>query len=167
MDRFLVTPASRGAIVYGRLVQLAIVAVIQSAILLLIGALSGADYSTIVGLLVLVFAGILLGAAFGGLSNAMSVVVRREETVIAAVNFVILPLTFLSTVFLPQEILPGWIRTVARLNPVNWAVEAGRTAVFPSPDWGLIAIRMAYLAVLAVLCSLLATRAFRAYQRSV
>jgi ABC-2 type transport system permease protein len=50
---------------------------------------------------------------------------------------------------------------------VNWAVEAGRTAVFPSPDWGLIAIRMAYLAVLAVLCSLLATRAFRAYQRSV
>jgi ABC-2 type transport system permease protein len=167
MDRFLVTPASRGAIIYGRLVQLAIIAVIQSAILLLIGALSGADYSTIVGLLVLIFAGILLGAAFGGLSNALSVVVRREETVIAAVNFVILPLTFLSTVFLPQEVLPGWIRNVARLNPVNWAVEAGRAAVFPSPDWGLIAIRMLYLALLALFCSLLATRAFRAYQRSV
>jgi ABC-2 type transport system permease protein len=167
MDRFLVTPASRGAIIFGRLVQLAIIAVIQSAILLGIGALSGADFSTIAGLIVLVFAGILLGSSFGGLSNAMSVVVRREETVIAAVNFVILPLTFLSTVFLPQDVLPGWIRTVSEFNPVNWAVEAGRVAVFPNPDWGLVGIRIVWLAALALACGFLATRAFRAYQRSV
>jgi len=167
MDRFLVTPASRSAIIFGRIMQLGIIAVIQSAILLGIGALSGADYSTVFGLIVLIFAGILLGAAFGGLSNALSVVVRKEETVIAAVNFIILPLTFLSTVFLPQDILPGWIKTVAKLNPVNWAVEAGRAAVFPGPDWGLIGTRVALLAALALVCSFLATRAFRAYQRSV
>jgi ABC-2 type transport system permease protein len=167
MDRFLVTPASRGAIIIGRLVQLAIIAVVQSAILLAIGALTGADYSTVFGLIVLIVAGILLGAVFGGLSNAMSVVVRREETVIAAVNFVVLPLTFLSTVFLPEGQLQGWIQAVATVNPVNWAVEAGRAAVFPSPDWGLIAWRVGLLALLALACTLLATRAFRAYQRSV
>lgn len=167
MDRFLVTPASRSAIIFGRIMQLGIIAVIQSAILLGIGALSGADYSTVFGLIVLIFAGILLGAAFGGLSNALSVVVRKEETVIAAVNFIVLPLTFLSTVFLPQDILPGWIKTVAKLNPVNWAVEAGRAAVFPSPDWALIGTRVSLLVGLALVCSFLATRAFRAYQRSV
>ncbi len=167
MDRFLVTPVSRGAIIIGRLVQLAIIAVIQSAILLVIGAITGASYSTIAGLIVLIFAAVLLGATFGGLSNAMSVVVRREETVIAAVNFVILPLTFLSTVFLSQKILPPWIRSVSRVNPVNWAVEAGRAAVFPSPDWGLIATRIGLLVLLALSCTFLATRAFRAYQRSV
>ena len=167
MDRFLVTPASRGAIIVGRLVQLGIIAVIQSVILLAIGALTGADYSTIIGLLVLILAAVLLGAAFGGLSNAMSVVVRKEETVIAAVNFVILPLVFLSTVFLPQSVLPGWIQNVATLNPVNWAVQAGREAVSPSPDWGLIGTRLAMLAALALVCTWLATRAFRAYQRSV
>jgi ABC-2 type transport system permease protein len=168
MDRFLVTPASRGAIIFGRLVQLAIIATIQSAILLLIGSLTGADYATVFGVMVLIFAGILLGATFGALSNALSVVVRKEETVIAAVNFIILPLTFLSTVFLPKERLgAGWIRAFARFNPVDWAVEAGRRAVFPDPDWALIAGRLALLAVLAIACSLVATRAFRAYQRSV
>jgi ABC-2 type transport system permease protein len=167
MDRFLVTPASRGAIIIGRLVQLGIIAVVQSAILLLIGALTGADYSTVFGLIVLVVAGILLGAVFGGLSNAMSVVVRKEETVIAAVNFIVLPLTFLSTVFLPAEQLTGWIKAFAKVNPVNWAVEAGRAAVFPSPDWSMIATRLGLLAALALACTFLATRAFGAYQRSV
>ncbi len=167
MDRFLVTPVSRGAIIVGRLLQLGIIAVIQSIILLVIGAVSGADYSTVLGLIILIVAGMLLGATFGGLSNALAVIVRREETVIAAVNFVILPLTFLSTVFLPSDQLSGWIRAFARLNPVNWAVEAGRGAVFPSPDWGLIVIRMGLLVLLALACTLLATRAFRAYQRSV
>jgi ABC-2 type transport system permease protein len=70
-------------------------------------------------------------------------------------------------VFLPKDQLSGWILAFARVNPVNWAVEAGRAAVFPSPDWGLIAIRIGLLALLALACTLLATRAFRAYQRSV
>lgn len=168
MDRFLVTPASRGAIIAGRLAQLAIVAVIQSAILLTIGVILGASYSANpFGLLVLVVSAILLGAAFGSLSNAMSIVVRKEETVIAAVNFVILPLTFLSTVFMAQDLVPGWIRAVSLFNPVNWAVEAGRQAVSTDPDWALIGTRVGLLAAFAVACAWLATKAFRAYQRSV
>lgn len=167
MDRFLVTPVSRGAIIVGRIVQLAIIAVIQSVILLVIGFVTGAEFSTILGVIVLILAGILLGASFGGLSNAMSVIVRKEETVIAAVNFIVLPLTFLSTVFLTEGILPGWIQTFSRFNPVDWAVVAGRTAVFPDPDWGLIAGRIGLLAGLALVCAWLATRAFGAYQRSV
>ena len=167
MDRFLVTPASRGAIIVGRIVQLSIIAVIQSAILLTIGALLGADYSSVIGILVLVLAAILLGAAFGGLSNAMSLLVRKEETLIAAVNFIVLPLTFVSTLFMASNLIPGWIKGVAAFNPVNWAVVAGRDAVSASPDWGLIGSRIGLLAALALVCGWLATRAFRAYQRSV
>ncbi len=167
-DRFLVTPVSRGALIAGRLVQLGITAVIQSAILLTIGVLLGASYSANPGgLFILVFCGVLLGAAFGALSTAMAVVVRKEETVIAAVNFVILPLTFLSAVFITLSLAPGWIRTAARFNPVNWAVEAGRGALDTSPDWGLVFARVGLLMAFALVCAWLATRAFRAYQRSV
>lgn len=167
-DRFLVTPVSRGALIAGRLVQLGITAVIQSAILLTIGVLLGASYSANPGgLFILVFCGVLLGAAFGALSTAMAVVVRKEETVIAAVNFVILPLTFLSGVFITLSLAPGWIRTAARFNPVNWAVEAGRGALDTSPDWGLVITRVGMLMAFALVCAWLATRAFRAYQRSV
>jgi len=62
-------------------------------------------------------------------SAGLAALVRKEETVIAAVNFVILPLTFLSSVFMAQNLVPGWIRSVARFNPVNWAVVAGREAL--------------------------------------
>lgn len=167
IDRFLVTPASRSAIIVGRIVQLSIIAVIQSAILLGIGALLGAEYSSVTGILVLVLAAILLGATFGGLSNAMSLLVRKEETLIAAVNFVVLPLTFVSTLFLARALIPGWIKGVSAFNPVDWAVVAGREAVSSSPDWALIGTKMGFLAALALLCGWLATRAFGAYQRSV
>jgi ABC-2 type transport system permease protein len=166
-DRFLVTPVSRGALIAGRLLMLGIIAVIQSAILLSIGMLLGASYrENPAGLLLLVVCSVLLGASFGALSTAMAVVVRKEETVIAAVNFIILPLTFLSGVFITLSLAPGWIRTAARFNPVNWAVEAGRGALSSSPDWGVVLARLGLLAAFALVCGWLATRAFRAYQRS-
>src|ERR1700749_131587 len=49
----------------------------------------------------------------------------QEEAVIGAVQFVVLPLTFLSATFLASNLMPGWIRRVADFNPVNWAVIAG------------------------------------------
>jgi ABC-2 type transport system permease protein len=53
---------------------------------------------------------------------------------------------------------------VARLNPVNWAVEAGRAAMSASPDWGFVAPRLLRLLLLAVLATAWATWTFRSYQ---
>ena len=57
--------------------------------------------------------------------------------------------------------MPGWMRHVAAVNPVNWAVEAGRRRARP-PTWTWSAIlRGVGLAVLAVAAGALAARAFR------
>jgi ABC-2 type transport system permease protein len=167
VDRFLVTPVSRVAIVAGRLVQGAMIAVIQSAILVGVGYLRGARFENPAGLVVLVVTAVLLGAAFGALSNALAMTVRKEETVIAAVNFVVLPLTFVSSILIALQNAAGWIRSVARYNPVNWAVEAARDALAGSPQWDAIVVHTAALAAFALACSWLSLRAFRAYQRSV
>ena len=82
-------------------------------------------------------------------------------------NFFVLPLTFLSTTFMQKSLIPRWMQHAADFNPVNWAVEAGRAAVLPGTDWGMVGIRFAGLAVLCAACLALATRAFGAYQRSV
>ena len=119
VDRFLVSPVQRQALISGRLVQLAIVSVIQSLI------------------------------------------------VIAASNFVLLPLTFLSSAFMQRDLIPGWVQSVARYNPVEWTIQAGREALTASPDWGLVLSRAGLLAALCATCTWLATRAFRSYQRSV
>jgi ABC-2 type transport system permease protein len=168
LDRFLASPASRGSLILGRLVQLAAVIAIQSAIIVGIGWLRGADYpGGIVGVLVLIGSAVLLAAAFGSLSSGMSLVARKEESVIGAVNFILLPLTFLSSVFMAQDLMPDWMQTVTRYNPLNWAATAGREALSSNPDWGVITVRVVGLLILTVVFAWLSTRAFRAYQRSL
>jgi ABC-2 type transport system permease protein len=56
---------------------------------------------------------------------------------------------------------------VARYNPVEWTVQAGREALTATPDWGLVLSRAGLLAALCLACTWLATRAFRTYQRSI
>jgi ABC-2 type transport system permease protein len=85
---------------------------------------------------------------------------------IGAVTSTLLPLTFLSSTFMQRTLVPGWIRTIARFNPVNWAAEASRSVAIGGTDWGLVASRIGLLAALLVVATVLATRAFGAYQRS-
>jgi ABC-2 type transport system permease protein len=78
-----------------------------------------------------------------------------------------LPLTFLSSAFMQPNLVPGWIREVSRYNPGNWAAQASRSAAIDKMDWSLIGSRIGLLAALLLISSFLATRAFRAYQRSL
>jgi len=166
--RFLVTPVRREALIAGRLVKEAVVVVIQSLIIVALALIVGASFPGGVGGVIVLFAvSALLGATFGGLSNGFALIMRQEEALIGAVQFIVLPLTFLSSTFLQPNLMPAWIRHASDFNPVNWAVLAGRGATSAHPDWGLIASRAGFLALLFCACLAFATRAFRSYQRSV
>jgi ABC-2 type transport system permease protein len=167
MDRFLVSPVSRAAIIAGRLIQMSILVMMQASILLTLGFLMGARFEGgVVGMLVLLASAVLVAVPFGALSNGMALVLRRTESVIGASNFILLPMTFLSPVFMATALMPPWIRAVARFNPVAWSVEAARSAMSTAPNWPAISIRLASLVVLSAFSAMVATRAFRSYQRS-
>jgi ABC-2 type transport system permease protein len=167
MDRFLIAPVSRPAIIVGRLSYLAIVTVVQSLILFSMGFVLGARYpGGAVGLFVLLIAAISLSLPFGALSIALALLVRKQESVIGAVNFILLPLTFMSPVFIASPLMPTWMTVAARFNPLNWAVQAGRLALASNTDWSVIVLRLLWLWAFALFSMWLATRAFRAYQRS-
>jgi ABC-2 type transport system permease protein len=119
------------------------------------------------GVMALVLAAGLLGTGFSALSNALALVTRKEETLISTVSFLQLPLTFLSTAFMQATLMPDWITAVARYNPVDWAIRAGREAAGGGTDWAAVAGCCGLLAGFAVACLLLAARAFRAYQEQV
>jgi ABC-2 type transport system permease protein len=63
--------------------------------------------------------------------------------------------------------MPDWIRSVSRFNPVNWSVEAARSALSADPDWPTVLLRIGFLVAFAIFGAAIATRAFRAYQSSV
>jgi ABC-2 type transport system permease protein len=168
MDRMLVSPVWRGALNAGSVIYAVTTIVLQSTLIVLLALLLGANYRGGVGgvLLLMLLAG-LLGAAFASLSNALAVITRQRESLIGAVSAVVLPLTFLSSALMQQSLVPAWIRTVSKFNPVNWAAEAGRSAAMEKIDWSLVGTRLGLLAALALLCAVLATRAFGSYQRSL
>jgi ABC-2 type transport system permease protein len=168
MDRMLSSPVWRGALNAGTVAYGAFMVAIQTVVIVLLSLVLGADFKGgVIGVLLLILIAALLGAAFASLSNGVAVLARQRETLIGAVSFVQLPLTFLSVALMQGSLLPSWIRSVSRFNPVNWAAEAGRSAAMEKTDWGLVASRIGLLAVLALLCAMFATRAFTKYQRSL
>jgi ABC-2 type transport system permease protein len=168
VDRLLATPIHRSAIVTGLNLYELVSLAIQAAIIGGLAWLLGAHFEGgLLGFAALVLCAMLVGAAVAAFSDAIALMAPQRETVIGINTLLTLPLTFLSAAFMPLNLAPDWIATVARFNPVNWAVEAGREALTASPDWSFIAPRIAGLAVLALLSTAWASSTFRAYQRSL
>jgi len=168
MDRMLVSPIWRPALNLGSVAQSMLSIVIQSLIVVGLSLAVGARFHNgVAGVAVLIAVAALLGAVFASLSNGVAVLTRQRETLIGLVTTVTLPLVFLSSALMQQSLLPGWIQWVARFNPVNWASEAGRSAAGAQPDWGLVATRVGFLALLLAASAAFATRAFNSYQRSI
>jgi ABC-2 type transport system permease protein len=167
-DRLLVTPARRLPLVAGRLGQNAVQVIVQSLVIVGMALAIGVSFpGGVPGIAVLLLVAVLLGTAFAALSNALALVARQEETLIGAVTFLQLPLVFLSTAFMQKALVPDWVSTVATYNPVDWAVVGGREAAQEGADWAAVAGYCGLLAAFALACTLLATRAFRAYQAQV
>jgi ABC-2 type transport system permease protein len=168
IDRELASPVWRGALNAGSVIYAALMVALQTVLIVALALVLGANYvGGVGGVLLLILVAALLAAAFASLSNGVALLARQREALIGAVTFVILPLTFLSTALMQQSLVPAWIRTVARFNPVNWAVEAGRSAAMQHIDWGLVASRIGLLLALTLFSATLATRAFVHYQRSL
>ena len=166
MDRFLVSPVWRGALIASGVLNVSVVIVIQSLVIVGVAFAAGASFSAAAVGMMLVLA-VLLGAPVAALSSALALVTRQEESLIGAVQFVVLPATFLSSGLMAANLMPGWIQDVARFNPVNWAVTASRTVASAGTDWGLVGEHAALLAALLLVCGWVATRALRVYQRAV
>jgi ABC-2 type transport system permease protein len=168
IDRFLAAPASRFAIVLSQVVRAGITAVVQALLLLLLGlALGVRVHGGALGWLVVFAASALLAMAFAGLSHGIALLVRKEASMIAAANFIGLPLMFISSILIPPSTMPRWIEVLSRFNPVNWGVRAARNAIVTGGHWGATGVYLLMLLAAAAVTSLFATWCFRAYQRSI
>jgi ABC-2 type transport system permease protein len=168
LPRLLATPVSRAAIVAARVLHTSLTVSVQSVIIVAVSYLLGARIENgIAGGLALIAAAALLSATIAGLSDGIALLARKAETLIAIVNFITLPLNFLSSILIAPPLMPPWMQAAATVNPVNWAAVAARAAADPDADWPLVLTHLALLAGLALLSLLFATRAFRAYQRDL
>jgi ABC-2 type transport system permease protein len=165
LNRFLVTPASRLAIMNASVAEQAVSTSVQT---LIIVGLGYARYpGGAVGIVVLIVASILVGVLWGGLSNMTGMLLRSREAIIGVYTFFMLPLMFLSSAFIQPAFMPGWMQAIASRNPLNWEVQIGRDALAASTDWSAVAVRSGGLLVLALLAVAISVTTFRSYAKNV
>ena len=168
VDRFLATPASRLAIVLSQVVRSGLIAAIQAMVILLVGFTLGVSiHGGVLAVPVLLVTAALVSMVFAGISHGIALLVRREATMIAASNFVGLPLMFLSTILITQRVMPHWMQELARFNPVNWGVRAARDAVVYGRNWDGVGLDLLLLVAATAVTAGFATWTFRAYQRTL
>jgi ABC-2 type transport system permease protein len=168
MDRFLTSPTSRGGLIVATMLYQAVLTVIQTLVVLGVAWLAGARFDGgAAGILILLLAAVLLTFVFAAFSDAIALLAKQQTALIAISQLISFPLMFLSSAIMDTSLSPAWVGGIARFNPIEWAVVAGREALSAAPDWAAVWGELGLLAVLTVVMTALATLAFRAYQRSV
>ena len=139
-----VAPISRAAVAVGKALGGSTVAMLQASLLLIFAPLVGVSLSLVMvlQLLGLMF---LLAFALSGLGVAIASRMRSMEGFQAMINFVLMPILFLSGAFFPLQGLPVWLEALTRLDPAAYAVDALRRVVLigsgvPEPVAGTLAI---------------------------
>ncbi len=160
-DRLLLTPIRRPALLLG-LMAADFMSVIMLAIpVLVLGLLLGVTFVTgLAGIVVFLLIGALWGLAYAGFPYAIALKTGNP----AAVNssfILFFPFAFLTTTFLPQEALTGWLATIATYNPVTYLLEALRSLITEGWVWRDLAEGLAATLGLAVISFTLASATLR------
>jgi len=151
LQKMLVTPVSRYAILLGRLTSDAFRVVVQSAIILALAYALGATVVTgVVGILLMLFTVAFFGLAWSGISLAIGLKTKSSETVFAIGGFLTFPLLFMSTALTPLSFMPDWIKTVSTFNPISYTVDAARALMLQGYDWNTVLKAFGVIGLIAV-----------------
>jgi ABC-2 type transport system permease protein len=129
LREMLVAPVSRWSIVVGKCLGGATTASLQGVIILLLAGVVGVPYSPT--MMLTVFGELLLLAftltAFGVMTAAR---ITQFQAFMALNQMLLMPLFFLSGALFPLGNLPGWLQVLTRIDPLTYAVDPVRRAIF-------------------------------------
>ncbi|HLV71596.1 ABC-2 type transport system permease protein [Actinomadura hallensis] len=133
LREMLVAPVSRSAIVIGKCIGGALVATLQGAVIVALAGLAGVPYDPL--LLAELVAMMFLGAfALTGFGVMMAARITQMQSFFAVMQMAMLPMMFLSGALYPLHGLPAWLSVLTKLNPLTYAVDPMRQAVFARLD---------------------------------
>ena len=133
LREMLVAPVRRSTIVIGKCLGGATVATSQGVIILCLAGLVGVPYSP--ALIATLLAEILLLSFTITASGVMAAArIQNMQSFFALVQMFMMPMFFLSGALYPLSNLPDWLQVLTRINPLTYAVDPMRRAVFDYLD---------------------------------
>ena len=137
-----VTPASRSALLVGRLTRDLLQLLVQALILVGLGYLMGLRGSP-AGIALGILLTLLVGGACAAASNALALSTKSEDVMAPVINIVMMPVLLLSGILLPMTLGAAWLQRISDFMPFRWIVDAVRDTFAANFDtshtfWGTV-----------------------------
>jgi len=142
MKEILVAPVSRFSIVMGKALSGTVVSTIQAAVILLLFPLVGMRLDPLsIAAVLLVCA--MLAFSISAFGIVLATFYESYESFSVIMNFIVMPMFFLSGAMYPVKLLPRILQVFSRVNPLTYGVDALKHLMSPlkegpmSPDFAL------------------------------
>jgi ABC-2 type transport system permease protein len=160
----LAAPISRLSIVVGKGLSGTVVSTIQAAIVLVLFPIVGIELGVVQVVEILLVA-LLMSFCLSTFGILLASFYDSYESFSVIMNFIVMPMFFLSGAMYPVKLLPEALGLVAKLNPLTYGVDALKNIIFPveasvmSADFGL-AVDLSVICVLSVVFVFAGARLF-------
>jgi ABC-2 type transport system permease protein len=159
LQRYLVSPAPRSALVLGKALSAGVRALSQALIVYVLALILGVGIDLNPLNILGVAAAIMLGSAlFSTLSLIIACIVKTRERFMGIGQVLTMPIFFASNAIYPLSLMPAWLSTVSHFNPLTYEVDALRALMLlqGTSDYGLLLDFSVLVAVTAALIAVAA-----------
>ncbi len=135
MKEILVAPVSRFSVVIGKALSGTLISVIQAVIILMLFPFLGIKMG-LTGIPFTIVIAILLSFCISSFGIVIATFYESFESFSVIMNFIVMPMFFLSGAMYPVKGLPAILKTISRLNPLTYGIDALKHAIFK--DSGIV-----------------------------
>lgn len=134
-DRLVVSPVPRLVLIIGPTIASCARSLFTTTVVLVAALIGGLELPTALGVAVLYLMGMIFAAVTAGWSMGVALRTRSIQSA-PLMQVVVFLAVFMSVAYAPREVLEGWLRVIADINPVTQLMETSREAVLATVTWG-------------------------------
>ncbi len=157
LNKFLAMPAPRESILLGKILFISTRGLLQATVILLIAALLGVRIHSPLNIVLVYLTLFLFGVLFSAISTTLALHISDHDGYAAVNSMISMPLFFASNALMPYDKMPEWLRMLAMVNPLSYAIDSVRELFMG----GMPVTGMAGLAVAAGVMLVIGTVQFR------
>ena len=137
-DKLLLSPVNRFSILMGTLLVSGTRAFVQVVVIIAVAGALGVTFKTgVLGVVTIIVAATVFGVAMACVG--LIIALRTKSVQVTSSSWLMfMPLAFLTTAFMPKELLTGWFKVAVTINPVDYVMVGIRAIIIQGWEWEAI-----------------------------
>lgn len=156
LGKVLSTPVNRSYVILSKIFATVIRSLAQAAVVIIVAVLLGLKVSSSfqpINVLAVFAALFLMSIGLSAIFVMIAIRSTHWETQMAVMNLLNLPLLFCSNALMPTNIMPGWISSIAKWNPITYGTDAAHQLILQGVNVARLTNDFIFLGVFAAVFS--------------